>query len=266
MSGIRLINNDRQKKARPNVTTNANPTSSGLRMDGRTEKRSAAANEGKLAASIAHEISNPLDALLNLLYLIEAEAILTEKGRHCLALAREEVNRVAQIAHEALTDYRAMPGPKDTSVSKLLGAVVDFYKARFESRGITVNTRYCHHGNLAILAGPLRQVFSNLLLNAADAMPEGGRLYARVSAAHEWRGQERQGLRVTFADTGCGIPADKLPKVLQPFFTTKGPAGNGLGLSLVKDVVQKHRGVLRIRSSTREGRSGSVFTIFLPSA
>jgi two-component system CheB/CheR fusion protein len=151
-------------------------------------------------------------------------------------------------------------------VPKLLGAVIDFYKARFESRGISVNTRYCHHGNLAVLAGPLRQVFSNLLLNAADAMPKGGRLYARVSAAHEWAGQERRGLRVTLADTGCGISADKLPKILLPFFTTKGPAGNGLGLSLVKDVVQKHRGVLRIRSSTKPGHSGSVFTIFLPAA
>jgi signal transduction histidine kinase len=236
-------------------------------MDGRTERRSAASGaEGKLAASIAHEISNPLDALLNLLYLLESEATLTVKGHHYLMLAREEVDRVSQIAHTALRDFRDTPCPKDTSVPRLLGAVVDFYQSRFDSQGISVKTRYCHHGNLAVYAGPLRQVFSNLLLNAADAMPKGGRLYARVAAAHEWTGKERRGLRVTLADTGCGIPADKLPKILLPFFTTKGPAGNGLGLSLVKDIVQKHRGVLRIRSSTKPGRSGSVFSIFLPAA
>ena len=115
-------------------------------------------------------------------------------------------------------------------------------------------------------AGPLHQIFSNLLLNAADAMPQGGRLQARVSPAHEWTGLERHGLRVTFADNGCGIAADKLSKVLEPFFTTKGPGGNGLGLSLVQDVVQKHRGVLRVRSSTKPGHSGSIFSIFLPAA
>jgi signal transduction histidine kinase len=247
------------------VTTYRRASSSGLRVEGGTERRSPAPEaEAKFAASIAHEICNPLEALLNL--LMETEATLTEKGRHYLLLAREEVDRVSQIAHTALRDFRDTTGPKETSVSELLAAVIDFYQSRFDSQGISVKTRYSHHGNLAVYAGPLRQVFSNLLLNAADAMPNGGRLHARVSVSHEWTGQRRRGLRMTLADTGCGIPADKLPRVLLPFFTTKGSAGNGLGLSLVKDVVQKHHGVLRIRSSTRPGHSGSVFAIFLPAA
>jgi len=126
--------------------------------------------------------------------------------------------------------------------------------------------RSCDNGNLPIYAGLLRQVFSNLLLNATDAMPEGGRLHARASTAREWSGRQRHGLRVTFADSGCGISAENLHKIFKPFFTTKDHGGNGLGLSLVKDVVHKHGGTLRIRSSTTPGRSGSIFAIFLPEA
>jgi len=107
-------------------------------------------------------------------------------------------------------------------------------------------------------------MFSNLLLNAADAMPNGGKIHTRISKAQEWTGQQRRGLRVTFGDDGCGIATDALQKILEPFFTTKGVSGNGIGLSLVKDTVQKHDGALRVRSSTKPGRSGSVFSIFLP--
>ena len=235
-------------------------------MDGFKEKRTAAREQGRLAASIAHEINNPLDSLLNLLYLVKAEANLTDKGHQYLTLAQEEVRRASQIAHEALHPFRDTAGPEDTNVPKLVGSVVDFYKPRLEARGISVDTRYCSDGNLSVYAGSLRQVFSNLLLNAADAMPAGGRMVARVSKAFDWSGRKRHGLRVTFADTGCGIPPEDRAKVLEPFFTTKGSRGSGLGLCLVTEVVRKHRGVLRVRSSTKSGRSGTVFSIFLPSA
>lgn len=215
-------------------------------------------------ALLAHEINNPLDSLLNLLYLIEAEA--TPTGRHYLALAEEEVHRISQIAHGALDRSRRPVGPQDTNVPRLLGSVVDFYMSRLDSEGIRVETRYCSGEDLPVDPGSLRQVFSNLLLNAAHAMPGGGTMHVRVSRAHEWTGLKRRGLRVTFADNGCGIAAEDLPKITEPFFTTKGTAGTGLGLALVKDAVEKHRGVLRVRSSTQQGRSGSVFSIFLPAA
>jgi CheY-like chemotaxis protein/two-component sensor histidine kinase len=220
--------------------------------------------EGKLAASLAHEINNPLDSLLSLLCLIKAEATFTEKGSQYLALAEEEVQRISQIAHAALHEYGETDGRRDANVPRLVGSVVDFYRSRFEARGISVNTRYCGNGDLPIYAGPLRQVFSNLLLNAADAMPKGGQLHARASIAREWSGRQRHGLRVTFADNGGGIAAKNLHKIFDPFFTTKGSGGSGLGLSLVKDVVQKHDGSLHVRSSTKLGRSGSIFAIFLP--
>jgi len=220
--------------------------------------------EGQLAASVAHEVNNPLAALLNILYMIESEATFTAQGRSYMKLAREEVLRISQIAHDAMDRIRDTAAPRESNVPALLGELLAFYHSRFESRGISILTRYCADGDLAVYAGPLRQVISNLLLNAADAMPEGGRLHARVSAAQEWAGAKRLGLRLTIADTGYGIPPDKLSKVFVPFFTTKGERGSGLGMSLIKDIVQKHSGVLRVRSSTKPGHSGSIFSIFLP--
>jgi signal transduction histidine kinase len=234
-------------------------------MEGRRERRAAPAAEGKLAASLAHEINNPLDSLLNLLYLMQAEATLTERGHYYWKLAEEEVQRVSQIAHAAMDGFRVTVR-KDTNVPELVGSVVDLYRSRFETRRISINIRGCLNGDVPIYAGPLRQVLSNLLLNAVDATPKGGAVHVRVSSAQEWSGQQRQGLRVTFADNGGGIAAEHLPKIFDPFFTTKGSGGSGLGLSLVKDVVQKHDGSLRVRSSTKPGRSGSVFAIFLPAA
>jgi two-component system CheB/CheR fusion protein len=181
-------------------------------------------------------------------------------------MAKEEVQRVAQIAHAALDYFREFTILTSTNVPGLMDSVIDIYKSRFEARGIGVTTRYCLNGDLLVCAGPLRQVFSNLLLNAADAMPRGGRLYVRAAVSREWLGEQRPGLRLTIADTGCGIGAENLHRIFEPFFTTKGSDGSGLGLSLVNDVVRKHGGSLRVRSSTRPGRSGSVFSMFLPTA
>jgi two-component system CheB/CheR fusion protein len=211
----------------------------------------------KLVATLAHEINNPLDALQNLLFLMKGE--ISEKGREYLALAEEEVRRVSQIAYSALHASDAHGAATKTNVPRLLRSVIDFYNVRFETRGISVNSRYCSDGDLAVHAGPLRQVFSNLLLNAVDSVPRGGQLYARVSTAHEWTGQQRHGLRVTIADNGAGIEPENLHKILEPFFTTKGGRGSGLGLSLVRDVVREHGGTLRVRSSTKPGHTGSIY-------
>ena len=153
--------------------------------------------------------------------------------------------------------------PEKTDVAELLRSVLSFYQSRFDSQAISVDTRYRSGAHLLAYPHQLRQMCANLLLNAADAMPSGGRIYARLAPTHEWK-DHRPGLRLTFADTGSGIAAKNLSRMWDPFFTTKGAAGNGIGLSLVKNTVQKHHGVLRVRSSTKAGHSGTVFSIFLP--
>ena len=218
----------------------------------------------RIVASFAHEINNPLEALHQLHYLIGKEGTLTEKGRQFLAMASEEVERISKILHAAM-ELRDFGDPEETGVPELLRSVLNFYASRFSSRGIDVKTRYRSGLRLAVYPRQLRQMCTNLLLNAADAMPHGGKIYARIAPTHEWKDLKR-GLRLTFADTGSGIAAKNLAHIWDPFFTTKGSAGNGLGLSLVKDTVQKHHGVLRVRSSTKAGHSGTVFSIFLPSA
>jgi signal transduction histidine kinase len=233
----------------------------------RPEKHSVApANESRLAASFAHEINNPLQSLTNLLHLMaEEEATLSGEVRHYLTLAREEAGRISQIVHAAMNRFGSAADREEANVPEILDSVLRFYRSRFESQGILVTAHYfCPDGNLSVYASSLRQMFSNLLLNAADAMPNGGKIHTKISKAHEWTGQQRRGLRVTFGDDGCGIASDDLQKILEPFFTTKGASGNGIGLSLVRETVQKHDGALRVRSCTKARRSGSVFSVFLP--
>jgi signal transduction histidine kinase len=230
----------------------------------RLENRPPPAENGNGISSLAHEINNPLQSLHQLHYLIEKEETLAEKGRQYLALARDEVQRISQILHAAM-ELRDSGNPEETDVPELVQSVLKFYKSRLDSQDISVSTRYRDGGHLSAHPHQLRQMCVNLVLNAADAMPEGGKIYARIAPSHEWKDQ-RRGLRLTFADTGSGIPANNLSRIWDPFFTTKGPAGNGIGLSLVKNTVQKHDGVLLVRSSTRAGHSGTVFSIFLPCA
>jgi two-component system CheB/CheR fusion protein len=228
------------------------------------ENRPPPAENGNGISSLAHEINNPLAALHQLHYLIEKEGTLAEKGRQYLALAREEVQRISQILHAAM-ELRDPGAPEQTDVPELLRSVLKLYKSRFDSQNISLNTRYRGGAQVSAHSHQLRQMCANLLLNAADAMPNGGKIYVRIAPSHEWK-DHRRGLRLTFADTGTGIPAKNMSRVWDPFFTTKGAAGNGIGLSLVKNTVQQHHGVLLVRSSTKAGRSGTVFSIFLPCA
>jgi len=230
----------------------------------RLENRPPPAETGNGISSLAHEINNPLEALHQLHYLIEKEGTLKEKGRQYLALARDEVHRISQILHAAM-ELRDSGDPEDTDVPELVRSVLNFYQSRFESQDIAVNTRCRGSAHISGYPHQLRQLCANLLLNAADAMPSGGKIYARIAPANEWK-DHRRGLRLTFADTGSGIAAKNLSRIWDQFFTTKGAAGNGIGLSLVKNTVQKHHGVLRVRSSTKAGHSGTVFSIFLPAA
>jgi signal transduction histidine kinase len=220
---------------------------------------------GKELTSAIHEINNPLEALSSLLYLVESDATLSDESRNHLRMAQAEVARLAKIAQTTMKRSRHPESAVETDVAALLASVLQLHKPKLERHKVSVSARNGHQTIGVIYPEQMRQVFSNLLLNAVDAMPEGGTLYAKISKTREWCGRERPGLRITIADTGTGIPAEILSRIREPFFTTKGAYGNGMGLAVVHDIVTQHDGHMKVRSSISPGRSGSVFSLFIPS-
>jgi two-component system CheB/CheR fusion protein len=219
------------------------------------------ATAGRLTAAMAHEIKNPLEALTNLVYLARRDA----NGRdEYLSLAEQEIGRLDSIAQQALGFVREGASPERLDVSKIMEEVVQLYLRKLQSSRITVERQSGEGLEIEGYPGELRQLFSNLLLNAMDAMKNGGRLRMRVTRSHEWSGNERPGVRVTIADTGSGIQAKDLPHIFEPFYTTKKDQGTGLGLWLAYGTVQKHTGSIRVASRTTSGSSGTVFAVFLP--
>jgi two-component system CheB/CheR fusion protein len=219
------------------------------------------ATAGRLTAAIAHEIKNPLEALTNLVYLARHDA----NGRdEYLRLAEQEIGRLDSIAQQALGFVREGASPEPLDAGKILEEVAQLYARKLQVNRVSVDKRCGEQLEINGYPGELRQLFSNLILNAMDAMKGGGRLRLRVARSHEWSGNERQGVRVTVADTGDGIGAKDLPHIFEPFYTTKKDQGTGLGLWLAYGIVQKHGGTMRVMSSTAEGRSGTVFSVFLP--
>lgn len=218
----------------------------------------------KLSVSAAHEINNPIDSVVNLLYLLEREATFTPQGVRYLFTIREEMDRIAQIARKTLEDYRTKDKPQQISLGHLVDDVLGLYRSRLESKSIAVHRQYRFDGTIAVHADRMREVFANLFLNAVDAMTVGGKMTIRMSQGREWRGQKRRGLSVVVADNGEGIRPGHVRRIFEPFFTTKGTDGSGMGLSIVQEIVRQHQGVLRVRSSIRRGTSGTVFSIFLP--
>jgi two-component system, chemotaxis family, CheB/CheR fusion protein len=227
----------------------------------KTEKLAAT---GRLAASIAHEINNPLEAVTNLLYLLRKNPSLDEKGRKHLSFAEQELERVTHISRQTLGFYRQVSSPSRMDVAKTLESALSVYSHKLEGQSIKVETKWGSGTEIQALAGEIRQVFSNLIANSIDAMPQGGTLTLKVSKSHNWGNGNRLGVRVVIADTGSGIAPAQKSKLFEPFFTTKRDVGTGLGLWVSKSIVQKHEGSIKVRSSVRPGKSGTVFSVFLP--
>jgi len=219
------------------------------------------ATAGRLTAAIAHEIKNPLEALTNLVYLARRDA----NGRdEYLRLAEQEIGRLDSIAQQALGFVREGASPEQLDTGKILEEVVQLYLRKLQAKHIALDKRCGEQLEILGYPGELRQLFSNLILNAMESMKAGGRLRLRVARAHEWSGKERPGVRVTIADTGNGIKATDMPHIFEPFYTTKKDGGTGLGLWLAYGIVQKHAGWMRVMSRTTSGNSGTVFAVFLP--
>ncbi len=223
----------------------------------KTEKLAAT---GRLAASIAHEINNPLEAVTNLLYLMRTDPANQESYLH---LAEQELKRVAHLTKQTLGFYRESSQRVATRPAELLDEVLMVYGAKLSHRKIVSELRLDRECEIEGYPGELRQVFSNLIANAADAMGEGGRLQVRLRPIQDPATGAR-GVRVTVADNGSGMDEKVLRHIYEPFFTTKEEVGTGLGLWVTKGIVEKHHGRLRVRSSTHPERRGTVFTLFLP--
>ncbi len=229
----------------------------------KSEKLAAA---GRLAASIAHEINNPLEAITNLLFLISHGRLDAELTGY-VELAQHEVARVSEIAQQTLRFYRQSTVAVMSNVSEILDSVLALHQGRVVSLQVEVTRRYSEEVKLFCFAGELRQLIANLIGNALDSMmPGGGRLLLRVRAAHAPGFPEIQGVRITVADTGSGMSAEVQRRIFEPFFTTKDATGTGLGLWVSAEIIAKHQGVIQVRSRVREeGRSGgTVFTVFFP--
>jgi signal transduction histidine kinase len=219
---------------------------------------------GRLAASIAHEINNPLASVMNALYILRTNSKMPESALIYVRTAEEELARVVHITKQTLGFYREISSPVMSSVPQLFEEVLAAYDGRIERGQITVHKDFSDVGPLAAFPSELRQVFSNLVLNAIEAISGPGNIFIRVKHAHD--GQGREGIRVTVADDGCGIPAENMPQIFEPFFSTKDSKGTGLGLWVSHGIVHKHRGTLRLRSRTDEVRHGTCCSVFLPFA
>jgi PAS domain S-box-containing protein len=217
---------------------------------------------GRLASSIAHEINNPLEAVTNLLYLASL-AEDAERVREYLESADRELRRITLIVTQTLRFYRQSTRPRAIQCEALVETILTLNQGRLLNSEISVETRLRAKHPIVCFEGEIRQVLNNLIANAVDAMPGGGRLLIRSREAKNWKSGERV-LVITIADTGAGMEPRTRTRIFEPFFTTKGNSGTGLGLWISQEIVEKHMGSIHVRSSSRAGASGTVFCIALP--
>ena len=226
----------------------------------RTEKLAAA---GRLAASIAHEINNPLEAVTNLLYLA-SNADDLETARQQTRQALDEVMRVSRITQQTLKFHRQSEAPRKIRLSEIIEDTLELFQGRIAPDNIRIERQYREDPEVECLAGDLRQAFANLIVNALDAMSDSGALLIRIHRSFNWRAPYQSGLRITLLDTGCGMDPQTRRRIYEPFFTTKKDAGTGLGLWLTSEIIERQQGSLHVWSSRLAGRSGTAFSLFLP--
>ncbi len=222
----------------------------------RTEKLAAA---GRLAATVAHEINNPLESIVNLVYLSRHTPGLPEEAVGFLATADEELMRIAQIVRQTLGFYRESVDPRTSNICQIVAETLNVYRQRIHGRLLTCETDFdtelCAH----VIPGELKQVIANLIANAIDATDPGGRI--RISVK---RGED--GAAITVADDGSGIEEEHRSRLFEPFFTTKADVGTGLGLWVTKGIVDKQQGTISVSSSTDAVAHGTAITVKLPLA
>lgn len=216
---------------------------------------------GRLASTIAHEINNPLEAVTNLLYLAESAENL-EEARGYIKTAEAELNRVSRITNQTLRFQRTKNALRRVTVQELSSGICEMFSGRLVNHTISFTEEHRSDRRILCLDGEVRQVLTNLIGNAIDAMRGGGKLRIRSHAERSMDGTE--GVCIVVCDTGTGISPEVAQKMFDPFFSTKGQDGSGLGLWVSLDIVQRHHGTLRMRSSQTAKAHGTVFRLFLP--
>jgi len=223
----------------------------------RQEKLAAA---GRLAATIAHEINNPLAAITNLIYIVKGDPTLSDAGRKYIELAQDELTRAAEIAKQTLGFYKENTEPVRFNVADVVEEVLSVYARRLPAH-IKLEKEFRGRTEIEALKGEIRQVISNLLSNAVYALEKGGVL--KISVRPE-KLHSREGALIQVSDNGNGIGPEHRKRLFEPFFTTRKEIGTGLGLWVVHQIVHKHGGTIEVDSSTEPDRHGTCFTVFLP--
>ncbi len=220
---------------------------------------------GRLAASIAHEINNPLESVVNLLYLINTCSCLEQSKRYTV-IAMSELARVSEIVTSTLKFHRQQSNPCAVQITEIVDSALVLYQGRINSAQIVIERDFQQEClPIFAMAGELRQLIINLIGNAVDAMARtGGTLRLRITNTREYSNGTRPGVRLTIADTGSGIDPDIKKKLFEPFISTKGDTGTGLGLWVSYGIVQKHGGSIQVKSRAISPATGTVFSVFLP--
>jgi PAS domain S-box-containing protein len=219
---------------------------------------------GRLSATIAHEIRNPLDTVTNLVYLLQHEQKSNPAARQYLEMASEELTRIAQITSQLLTFHRESRTPVPVNLNEVLDSVLVLFSPQIKRNHIQVEKRFEASRSVRGFPGELRQVFSNLVGNAIEALSEGGELVLHTRESSLASDPARKGIRITVLDDGTGIPRGVRKNLFAPFYTTKGEKGTGLGLWISRGIIEKHEGTIHLASTNRNGRSGTAFSVFLP--
>lgn len=228
----------------------------------KSEKLSAS---GRLAATLAHEINNPLQAVVNLVALIRQSAGLNKEEQGYADLANEELGRLARLTSQSLGFYRDSVSPEPVNLPQTIENILALYSTRIKDKNLEVRRQFAPeecviHSRL----GEIRQVLSTLLVNAMEAVPPGGTIVVRVRNVADGHNRSPHGARILVADSGKGIPEQIRAKIFEPFFTTKGEQGNGLGLWVARGIIDRLGGKIRVHSKVSEEGCGACFSIFLP--
>jgi signal transduction histidine kinase len=219
---------------------------------------------GRMAGIVAHEINNPLESIVNLIYLLQRHPSLDQEAQRYARTAEQELKRISHITTQTLSFYREPAEAVRVSIPVLLDDILELQSRPLQANKVVVDRRYGAGDTVKGFPGELKQVFLNLIVNAIQAMPQGGCLRVHVRRSYRAAAQTA-GIRVSILDTGSGIKPEAAKRLFEPFFTTKATKGTGLGLWISKAIVEKYEGAIDFRSMSLAGKNITCFSIFIPS-